>query len=99
MSLGDIMSTTGVFQHTGYMSTPGLTLMSVGDIVSTITAFSTLGGYHEECGGIQWVFSALGIIMSTLENIMIHVGGYHEHTGGCSVHCRDTMSTLGTYQD
>ena len=26
---------------------------------------------------------------------MIHVGGYHEYIGGCSVHCRDTMSTLG----
>ena len=24
-------------------------------------------------------------------------GGYHEYIGGCSVHRRDTMSTLGEY--
>ena len=26
---------------------------------------------------------------------MMHVWGYHEYIGGCSVHRRDTMSTLG----
>ena len=26
---------------------------------------------------------------------MSTLGGYHEYTGGCSVHRRDTMSTLG----
>ena len=25
-------------------------------------------------------------------------GGYHEYIGGCSVHRRDTMSTLGDIQ-
>ena len=25
--------------------------------------------------------------------------GYHEYIGGCSVHQRDTMSTLGGYHD
>ena len=36
--------------------------------------------------------------MSTLGDTKMHVGGgYHEYTGGCSVHPRDTMSTLGAY--
>ena len=26
-------------------------------------------------------------------------GGYHEYIGGCSVHRRDTMSTLGGYHE
>ena len=29
------------------------------------------GGYHEYCGGI----------LSTVEDIMMHVGGYHEYRG------------------
>ena len=33
--------------------------------------------------------------MSTPGDTKMHVGGYHEYTGGCSVHRRDTMSTLG----
>ena len=45
-------------------------------------------------------------------NTKMHVGGYHEYTGdvqctggyheytrGCSVHRRDTMSTLGGYHE
>ena len=48
---------------------------------------STVGGYLEDCGGIQYrgryleyhgVFSTVGDIMST-------VGGYLEYCGGCSV--------------
>ena len=30
---------------------------------------------------------------------MMNVGGYHEYIGGCSVHWRDTMSTLGGYHE
>ena len=29
---------------------------------------------------------------------MSTLGGYHEYIGGCSVHQRDTMSTLGDVQ-
>ena len=29
---------------------------------------------------------------------MMNVGGYHEYIGGCSVHQRDIMSTLGDVQ-
>ena len=29
---------------------------------------------------------------------MMNVGGYHEYIGGCSVHRRDTMSTLEDVQ-
>ena len=46
--------------------------------------------------------------MSTLEGYQDACGGYHEYTGaeehheyteGCSVHWRDTMSTLGGYHE
>ena len=30
---------------------------------------------------------------------MIHVGEYYEYIGGCSVHQRDLMSTLGGYHE
>ena len=33
--------------------------------------------------------------MSTLGDIMMHVGEYHEYIGGCSVHQGDTMGTSG----
>ena len=55
---------------------------TVGDILSTVGVFSTVGGYHDKCEGyleyrggcsVPW-----GDIMST-------VGGYLEYRGGCSV--------------
>ena len=73
------------------MSTPGLTMMSVGDIMSTLGLFSKPGDN----------MSTLGVNTSTQEvyHDECSVGGYHEYTGGCSVHWRVIMSTLGGYQD
>ena len=67
-------------------------MMSVGDIMSAVGVFSTLGGCHEYSGG---VFSMLGGITGTLGDTKMPVGGYHEYTRGCSVQWRDTMSTPG----
>ena len=36
--------------------------------------------------------------MSTLGGYQDACGGYHEYTGGCSVHWKDTTSTLGGAQ-
>ena len=38
----------------------------------------------------------VGVIMSTL-GVFSTLEGYHEYTGGCSVHWRGTMSTLGHF--
>ena len=70
MSVGDIVSTPGVFSTLGdTIITLGGTMMSVEGIIGTAGVFSTLRdtmstprGYHDERGG------------------------YHEYTGGCSVH-------------
>ena len=47
-------------------------MIHVGDIMSTVGVFSTVGGYHplkfEYCGGYHDI-----------------CGGYHEYRGGCSV--------------
>ena len=50
-------------------------MINVGDILSTVGVFSTMGGYHEYRGGLSWVPWGM---FST-------VGGYHEYHGGCSV--------------
>ena len=34
-------------------------------------------------------------MFSTSGNIIMNVGGYHVYIGGCSVHRRNTISTLG----
>ena len=63
---------------------------------------STLGAYHDECGGyheytrgcsVHW-----GDTMSTLGVCHDECGGYHEYTWGCSVHQGDIMSTPGGVQ-
>ena len=41
-------------------------------------------GYHDACEGYReyhGVFSTVGVIMSTMGDIMMHVGGYHEYHG------------------
>ena len=35
------------------MSTVGDILSTVGDILSTVGVFSTVGEYHDKCGGIS----------------------------------------------
>ena len=37
-------------------------------------------------------------MFSTSGNIIMNVGGYHVYIGGCSVHQRNTISTLGDVQ-
>ena len=56
-------------------------MINVGDILSTVGVFSTVGGYHEYRGVI---LSTVGVF-STVGVIMMHVGGHHEYRGGCSV--------------
>ena len=46
---------------------------------------------YNVCSAHRGMFSTSGDTMSTS-------GGYHEYIGGCSVHRRDTMSTLGGVQ-
>ena len=49
--------------------------------------FSTVGGFHEYCGGISrvsWgegVFSTVGDILNTI-GVFSNVGGYDEYRGG-----------------
>ena len=51
--------------------------------------FSKLGDiqYIRGCSVHQGMFS-------TSEDIIMNVGGYHVYIGGCSVHWRNTISTL-----
>ena len=46
-TVGDILSTMGVF------STVGDIMINVEDILSTVGVFSTVGGYHEYRGGLS----------------------------------------------
>ena len=59
---------------------------------------STLGVYHDECGGYHEYTGGVqytGGYHEYIGDTKMHVGGYHEYTGGCSVHRRDTMSAPG----
>ena len=58
--------------------------------------FSTSGDiqYIEVCSVHREVFSTLGEC-SVHWGVFSTLGEYHEYIGGCSVHQRDTMSTLG----
>ena len=55
-------------------------MSTVGDILSTVGVFSTMGGY-DKCGG----YLEYRGVFSTVGDIMMDVGGYHEYRGGCSV--------------
>ena len=57
-------------------------MINVGDILSTVGLFSTVGDIKSTVGDIM---SNVGVILSTVGDIMMHVGGYHEYCGGCSV--------------
>ena len=64
----------------------------MGDILSTVGVFSTVGDIMINMGDIMntvGVFSMVGDIifcnLSTMGDIMIHVGGYHGYHEGCSV--------------
>ena len=85
------MSTPGGVQYTGgIVSKPGHTMMSVGDIMSTVgdVHYKTPWVYHDECGGIMRGVQYTGGYKGAC-------GGYHEYARECSVHQRDTMSTPG----
>ena len=70
-TVGDILSTVGVF------STVGDIMINVGDILSTVGVFSTVGD----------TMSTVGVILSTVGDVQYH-GGYHplkfEYRGGIS---------------
>ena len=55
---------------------------TVGDILSTVEVFSTVGGYHEYRGGYLEYCGGCSVPWG---DIMMHVGGYHEYRGECSV--------------
>ena len=57
-------------------------MINVGDILSTMGVFSTVGGYHEYRGGYLEYRGGCSVPWG---DIMMHVGGYHEYRGGCSV--------------
>ena len=64
-----------------------------GDILSTV------GGYHEYCGGLSrvpWgVFSTVGDTMINVGGYLEYRGGYHEYCGGLSRVPWGVFSTVG----
>ena len=61
-------------------------------------------GYHDKCGdnmSTMGVFSAIGIILSTMEDTsstmgyVQYCGGYHNACGGYHKHCGVILSTMG----
>ena len=69
----DILSTVGVFSTVGdIMINMGDIMINMGDIMSTVEVFSMVGDI---------IFCNL----STMGDIMIHVGGYYGYHEGCSV--------------
>ena len=48
-------------------------MINVGDILSTVGVFSTMGGYHDKCEGY----------LEYRGGVQYH-GGYHEYCGGLS---------------
>ena len=50
--------------------------------------------YIRGCSVHRGVFSTLGGVQY-IGGYHDECGGYHEYIGGCSVHRRDTISTLG----
>ena len=59
----------------------------------TLGEYSTSEAYHEYIGVISLVHQAKYSVYHG--GIMIHVVMYHECLGGCTVHRRHIMSTLG----
>ena len=81
------MSTVGGYlEYRGGCSVPwGDTMINVGDILSTVGVFSTVGGYHEYRGGyleyrggcsVPWgdIMMHVGDIMSTVEGVQYRGG-------------------------
>ena len=61
--------------------------MHVGDIMSTVGVFRTVGGYHEYCEGVQYhggYHEYRGGCSVPWRDIKMHVGGYHDACGGIS---------------
>ena len=56
-------------------------MSTVGDILSTVGVFSTVGGYHDKCGDIM---INVGGYLEYRGGVQ-YCGGYHEYRGGCSV--------------
>ena len=75
-------------------------MSTVGDILSTVGVFSTMGDiminvgryleYREGCS-VPWrdIMSTVGVTLSTVGDIMLHMGRYHEYRG--------VFSTVGGY--
>ena len=57
----------------------------MGDILSTVGVFSTVGGHHDKCGGY----------LEYRGGYHEYRGGYLEYRGGYSVLWGDIMSTVG----
>ena len=61
-------------------------MSTVGDILSTVQVFSTMGGYDKYGGYLEYrgVFSTVGDVQYR-GGYHDGRGGYHEYRGGCSV--------------
>ena len=81
--VGYVSTVGGIREYSGrgggVFSTLGLTMMSVGDIMSTLGGVQYTGDIVSILGG--WGCAVhQGIIMSTLGDTKMHVGGYHEYS-------------------
>ena len=76
-------------QYRGGCSVPwGISWVPWGDILSTMGVFSTVGGYHDKCGGISWVpwgvFSTMGGISWVPWGDILSTVGDVQYRGGIS---------------
>ena len=72
----------------------GISWVPWGDILSTVGVFSTVGGYHDKCGGYLEYRGGVqyrGGISWVPWGMFSTVGGYHDACGG------DIMSTVGVF--
>ena len=76
-----MFSTSGDVQYIGGCS------VHRGDIMST------LGEYHDECGGYHEYIGGCSVHQ---RDTMSTSGGYHEYIGGCSVHRRESWYMWGS---
>ena len=79
-------------------------MSTVGDILSTVGVFSTVGDIMINVGDIlstvgcsvPWgdIMSTVGVILSTVGDVQYH-GGYHDARGGYHEYCGGCSGTVG----
>ena len=58
---------------------------TMGGIMRTVRGYLAWGDIMSTVGGVQYHGDIILNNLSTVENIMIHVGGYHEYRGGTQI--------------